>query len=89
MASILGGPCGSAKLVMLRDTLFVEGDHSACDLGQRVLDREMARIQPMHLGVRQCLQIRLAAFRREEDIVLAPEDDRPWLPFPQKRLPLG
>jgi hypothetical protein len=57
MESILGGPCGGAKLVMLRDTLFVEGDHPAYDLGQRVLDREVARIQPMHLGVRQCLQI--------------------------------
>ena len=67
----------------------VEGDHLLRDGVALVLDREVARVEAMHLGPRQVPQVRLAAFAGEEDVVLAPEDDRLRLPLPQELLPLG
>ena len=43
----------------------------------------------MNLGMGKILEIGLAAFRREEDIALAPEDNGLRLMLPQERLPLG
>src|SRR5262249_4348892 len=43
----------------------------------------------MELGVRQVSQIRLAAFWREEDVALTPEDERLWLACAHELLPCG
>ena len=43
----------------------------------------------MHLRLREVLEIGLAAFRREEDVALAPEDNGLRLMVPQERLPFG
>lgn len=36
----------------------------------------MPSVEPVELGLRKVLQIRFAAFGREEHVVLAPEDQR-------------
>ena len=46
------------------------------DVIQAILHREVTRIEPMHLGVGQVLQKSLAALGGEEDVILAPEDNR-------------
>src|ERR1700704_1516296 len=66
----------------------VERLHLARDDVERVLDREVAGVEPMHLGVGQDFQEGLAALLREEDVRLAPEDDRLRLPLLQECLPL-
>jgi len=42
----------------------------------------------MQFGIGQIRQIGLAAFGREEDVALSPEDDRLRLPLAQECLPL-
>jgi hypothetical protein len=42
----------------------------------------------MHLGLGHILQVRVTAFAGEEEVVLAPEDDRLGLTATQKLLPL-
>ena len=68
---------------------LIEGNHLLRDKGQRVLDGEVAGIQPMHLCMGKILEIGLAAFRREEDVALTPEDNGLRLMLPQERLPFG
>ena len=43
----------------------------------------------MHLCMGKILEIGVAAFRREEDVALTPEDNGLRLMVPQERLPLG
>lgn len=50
--------------------LIVEAPHLASDLVETVLDREVARVEPVHLRVREVAQVCLTAFGREEDVVL-------------------
>jgi hypothetical protein len=54
-----------------------------------ILDSEVTRIEPVHLGGGEIREIGVAAFTREEHVVLSPEDDRFGLPLAQERLPLG
>ena len=54
---------------------------------QAILHREVTRIEPMHLGVGQVLQERLATLSGEEDVILPPEDNRFGLATSQKLLP--
>src|SRR5207247_2068135 len=61
----------------------VAGDHV-----ETVLHRKVSGVQPMHFGAGQILQVGLTAFAGEEDIVLTPKDQRPWLPVAQELLPL-
>ena len=42
----------------------------------------------MHLGVGEILEVEFAAIAREENVVVAPEYDRPGLLLAQERLPL-
>src|ERR1700744_750793 len=70
-----------------RDAAVVEAGHLGHDLFERALKGEVAGVQPMHFSSRQPLEIGFAALRREEDVVLPPEDDRLGLPFLQKGLP--
>ena len=70
-----------------RHTLIIEAPDLAGDLVQTVLDREVSRVEPVHLRVRQVAQVRLATFGSEEDVVLTPEDDGLWLVGPEERLP--
>src|SRR5512135_528214 len=53
-----------------------EPDHLLGDELETVLDREVTGVEAMELGARKVREVRLAAFRGEEDVALAPEDDR-------------
>ena len=50
--------------------------HLSDDLVEGILHREMPRLQAVHFGLRQHLKEGFSAFLGEEDVVLAPEDDR-------------
>jgi hypothetical protein len=68
---------------------LIERNHLLHDKGHRVLHGEVAGIQPMNLCMGKILEIGLAAFRREEDVALTPEDNGLRLMRPQERLPFG
>jgi hypothetical protein len=65
----------------------IETVHAIGDLVQRILDGEVAGCWPLHLGLRQIRQVRFASFASEEDVLLAPKDDRLRLPLSQECLP--
>src|SRR6185369_2568876 len=71
------------------DLVDIEAVHAFGDLVERILDGEVAGSQPVHLGLRQIPQVRFASFASEEDVLLAPENDRLGLSLPQERLPFG
>src|SRR5215470_17039496 len=52
------------------------------------LEREMTRVQEMHLGVRQVATVRDGTFRWEDEVVLAPHDQRRRLILPEEGLEL-
>ena len=54
---------------------------------EAILDGEVTGIEPVQFRLRQIAQVRLAALRREEDVVLSPEDQRLRLPIAQELLP--
>src|SRR4030081_439341 len=72
---------------LLGDPAVIERRHFGRDLVERVFDGEVTGVQSVHLSLRQGLEVGLAAFRREENVVLAPEDDRLRLALLQEGLP--
>src|SRR5438046_9905713 len=52
------------------------------------LERKMTRVQKMRFGVRQIATVRAGTFRWEDDVVLAPHDQRPRLIRPEEGLKL-
>ena len=58
------------------------------DLFERVLDREVAAVEYVQLGVGQVAQVGPPALGGEEEVVFAPQDQRLRLTLPQERLPL-
>lgn len=82
---LFSGRC--LKTCLRRHLLTVETVHPIRDFVQRVLDGKMAGRSTMHLSVRQIVQISLAAFPSEEDVVLSAKDDRLRLLFFEERLP--
>ena len=67
------------------DFFAVEAVHPFGNLIERILYSEVAGGQVVHLGFGQILQVRLAAFRGKEDILLAPENDCFGLPFARRK----
>src|SRR5215831_12687155 len=65
---------------------LIERNHLLHDKGQTVFDRKVTRVQPMHLRLGEVLEIGLAAFRREEDVALTPEDNGLRLMLPQEQI---
>src|SRR4029453_8919846 len=78
--------CGCAGAA--DDLLGVETLDVRHDLLEGVLDGEVAAVEHVQLGVGQVAQVGAAPLGREEDVVLAPEDERLRLPPPEERLPL-
>jgi hypothetical protein len=62
---------------------------AARDLFAVRFEREMTRVQQMHLDVRQVAVVWGGPFRREDDIVLAPLDQRRRLIRPEEGLEFG
>jgi len=58
------------------------------DLVERILDGEMATVEHVQLGFREIAKVCASALGGEEDVVLAPEDQRFRPALPQERLPL-
>ena len=81
-------PTGSAVARTAGDLLGVEALDVRGDLLERVLDGEVAAVEHVQLGVRQVAQVGPPALGREEEVVLAPEDQRLRLVLAQERLPL-
>ena len=46
------------------------------------LECEVGRVQSMHLGLGQVIQVSFSTFTRKENVVLSPEYDCLWLTFP-------
>jgi len=83
------GLVGRASPTLSGDALLVETLHVFRDVIEIVLDGEMAGTQPVHLSIGQILEIRFTTLTCEENVVLAPENDRVRFLFPKERLPLG
>jgi hypothetical protein len=62
--------------------------HLLDDVIERIFDGEMTRVQSVHLGFRQILEIGLAALARKENVLLTPENDRLGSLLAKERLPL-
>src|SRR5215471_13611412 len=77
------------RKALLGSGSLIEGNHLLHDKGQTVLHGEVAGLQAVHLRLGKILEIGLAAFRCEEDVALAPEDNGLRLMLPQERLPFG
>ena len=69
--------------------LGIEATDVSSDVIKAIFYREVTRIEPMHLGVGQVLQVRLTTLSGEEDVILPPEDYRFGLATTQKLLPHG
>ena len=69
--------------------LIIEAPDLADDLVETVLDGKVPGVEPVHLGLRNILEIRLAPLACEEDVVLSPENDRLWPLLSEEPLPLG
>ena len=70
-----------------RDAVVVEPHDVVGDLLEVVLDREVAGVETDELGVGEVAEVRLAAFGREEDVALPPEDEGVRLAPAERRLP--
>src|ERR1700760_3824754 len=70
-----------------RGLLVVKAFDPGSDRLEMVLDGKMARVEPDQRRVRQVPQVGLSARGAEEDVALAPEDDRLGLGNPQPLLP--
>jgi hypothetical protein len=80
VGNVLGklAPCSSIRRTVdlaAPSHLDVESLHFLYDVGQGILDREVAGVQPMNFCTGEILEIRLAALAREEDVVLSPENN--------------
>src|SRR5262249_23949507 len=71
-----------------RHLLIIEASDLADDLVETVLDGKVPGVQPVQLGMRNILEIRLAPLACEEDVVLSPDNDRLRLLLSEERLPL-
>src|ERR1700722_2941805 len=60
------------------DRLVVKPIDVLGDIVQAAFDSEVACLEPVHLCVRQNLQIGFSPFSGKEKVVLCPEDDRLW-----------
>ena len=80
---------GSPHAHSADDLLGVEALDVRDDLVERVLDGEMAAVEHVQFGLGQVAQVGAAALWGEEDVVLAPEDQRLGLALAQEGLPLG
>ena len=60
----------------LEERLYMEGD-----VLQTVFNCEVSGVEPMNLCLRDGFEERLPSSWCEEDVSLAPEDDRLWLMF--------
>src|SRR5215469_7453524 len=76
-------------ICLLDNFLGVESMDLRDDVVQRIFNCEMTRIEPMHFCFGQILQVSFTAFAREEDVLLAPENDGVRLAISQEFLPLG
>jgi len=71
------------------DYLSIKAMNVLGDVLQAVLHREVAGVKPMHLRLGHTLELGFPTFSRKKDVVLSPENDRVWLPFPKERLHFG
>src|SRR5688572_27693266 len=80
--------CGWQLLPVLNESAGEKVAHQARDFFTPVFQREMSGVEQMQFGPREILEVRTCAVRREDHVVLAPDDQRRRLTLAEELLEL-